>query len=352
MKEPHILFFLGHPAHYHMFKHTILELKKSLYHVTIMVKSKDILTDLLNESGINYINALPNGRKDGILGIVSSLMHKSRVLFDFCKKNRPVLMLGTSAEIAWVGKLLGIKSLVFNEDDYNIIKKFGRLVYPFASAIVSPDVTNNGKWNYKTIKYAGYQKLAYLHPNRFQPDETIVLKYFDNIEPYSIIRFAKLNAHHDVGAEGFTTETAREAIRILNQYGRVYITSEKSLDAEFEIYRLNINPLDIHHILYFAQIYVGDSQSMAVEAAMLGTPSVRFSSFAGKIRVLEELENKYQLTFGILPENKDELFNKIHQILILKNKEEIFEERKNKMLKDKIDVTQFFVETINSFTKS
>jgi predicted glycosyltransferase len=40
---------------------------------------------------------------------------------------------------------------------------------------------------------------------------------------------------------------------------------------------------------------------MAVEAAMLGTPSVRFSSFSGKIRVLEELEHTYKLTVGILP---------------------------------------------------
>ena len=40
---------------------------------------------------------------------------------------------------------------------------------------------------------------------------------------------------------------------------------------------------------------------MAVEAAMLGTPSLRFNDFAGKIGVLEELEHKYELTFAIPP---------------------------------------------------
>lgn len=346
MKRQHLLFFLGHPAHYHMFKHTIMTLRNMECQVTVMVKSKDILTDLLDSASIEYINTLPNGRGDSYFGIISSLIQKTKVLFNFCKKNKPDLMLGTSAEIAWVGKLLGIKSLVFNEDDYDIVKNFGRVVYPFASSIISPETTDNGKWNHKTIKYAGYQKLAYLHPNRFEPDKTVVRKYFNHNEPYSILRFAKLNAHHDVGAEGFTTETTRDVIKILNKYGKVYITSEKPLDNEFEIYRLKINPIDIHHILYYAQIYIGDSQSMAVEAAMLGTPSIRFSSFVGKISVLEELEYSYQLTFGILPSNMNELINKIEEILNQTNREEIFNERKNKMLKDKIDVTEFFIETI------
>jgi len=351
MKKPHILFFLGHPAHYHMFKNTISALNDLNYRVTIMVKSKDILTDLLDAAGITYINSLPKGRKDGLIGITSSLIKKTKVLYQFCRKNKPNLMLGTAAEIAWVGSLLRITSLVFNEDDYNVVKGFGRLVYPFANAIVSPESCNNGRWNRKTIQYAGYQKLAYLHPNRFQPLESVILKYFDVNVPYSILRFAKLNAYHDTGAEGFTTETARETIKILKQFGKVYISSEKPLEPEFETYRLNINPLDIHHILYYAQLYVGDSQSMAVEAAMLGTPSLRFSSFAGKIRVLEELENKYQLTFGILPSKKHELFSKINEILTQKESKEFFKARKDNMLKDKVDVTQFFIDTINQNLK-
>lgn len=35
-----------------------------------MIKTKDILEDLLRASGMDYINILPKGRKDGKWGIV------------------------------------------------------------------------------------------------------------------------------------------------------------------------------------------------------------------------------------------------------------------------------------------
>jgi predicted glycosyltransferase len=349
MNQKHCLFFFGHPAHFHMFKNTITELNQQGVKTTIMVKTKDVLTDLLDASGLQYINTMPKGRKDGIVGIIEGLLVKTSVLFRFVKQNKPDLMLGTSAEIAWVGKLLGIKSLVFNEDDYHVVKGFARVVYPFAHAIVSPAICDNGPWQRKTITYQGYQKLAYLHPRRFVPNVEMVKKYFDPSKPYSIMRFAKLTAHHDTFAEGFTTPIASETIKRLHKYGAVYITSERPLEPEFEPYRLNINPLDIHHVLAFAQLYLGDSQSMAVEAAILGTPSLRFSSFAGKINVLQELENNYQLTFGIHSSQPDDLYRKIDEVFAMDDRHNIFTARTNKMLNDKEDVTGFYLKTINNF---
>ena len=84
-------------------------------------------------------------------------------------------------------------------------------------------------------------------------------------------------------------------------------------------YRLKINPLDIHHVITFASLYIGDSQSMAVEAAMLGVPSIRFNDFAGKISVLEELEHKYGLTYGIKTDQPERLFEKINELLAMPN---------------------------------
>jgi hypothetical protein len=173
--------------------------------------------------------------------------------------------------------------------------------------------------------------------------------YFSSNRPYSILRFAKLNAHHDVGAQGFTTDVVRETIRIMKQYGDVYITSERELEPEFEQYRLQINPLHIHHVISFAQLYAGDSQSMAVEAAMLGTPSVRFSSFSGKIRVLEELEHTYKLTVGILPSETTKLFSTIDDLLSNPSTTNTFKERREIMLSQKIDVSSFFIELTNQF---
>jgi uncharacterized protein len=349
-KQRHILFFLGHPAHYHLFRPSIQALKQGNYRITIMIKSKDILADLLEADGVEYINALEKGRRDGVFGIGSSLIQKTRTLIRFCKKDRPDLMLGTSAEIAWVGRFMGIPNLNFNEDDVSVVATYARIVYPFATAIISPEACNNGRWASKTLTYKGYQKLAYLHPARFSPNRDVIEKYFHVSEPFSILRFAKLNAHHDTDAQGFTTEVAREAIRIMSRYGKVYITSERELEPEFEPFRLKINPLDIHHLMHFAQLYVGDSQSMAVEAAMLGTPSIRFSSFSGKIGVLEELEHKYKLTVGIKANQPQKLYEKLEEILSNNQAKEHAHAQRERMLNEKEDVTAFFIKLIAEFS--
>ena len=46
-------------------------------------------------------------------------------------------------------------------------------------------------------------------------------------------------------------------MQILEPHGNIYITSERKLEPEFESHRININPLDIHHVMAFARLYIG-----------------------------------------------------------------------------------------------
>ena len=102
----------------------------------------------------------------------------------------------------------------------------------------------------------------------------------------------------------------------------------------------------------FASFLVCDSQSMAVEASMLGLPSIRFNDFSGKIGVLEELEHKYGLTYGIKTDQPERLFEKIDELLAMPNLREEFQHRRQKMLDDKIDVTAFLVWFIENYPQS
>ncbi|MFH1004417.1 MAG: DUF354 domain-containing protein [Bacteroidota bacterium] len=346
------LFFIGHPAHFHLFRNVIDALINKKHKVFILIKKKDILESLLIESGYTYTNVLPDGRADGKIGIAIGIVKKDWELFKFCKKNKPDLMLGSTPEISHIGKLLNIPSIIFSEDDEAIIKNFATITYPFASHIISPKGCNNGKWNNKTIFYNGYHKLAYLHPNRFSPNKEIVKRYFPENKNYYLLRFVNLNAYHDDNAKGFTPDIAHKVISLLSETGDVYISSERKLEPKFEKYQLKINPLDIHHIMYYADIYLGDSQSMAVEAAMLGTPSVRFSNFIDKISVLKDIENNYQLTYGIKPNNQNGLFEKLKELIHLHDLKNIFQIRRMKMLEEKIDVTAFFLWLIEMYPES
>jgi predicted glycosyltransferase len=171
---------------------------------------------------------------------------------------------------------------------------------------VAPDCCGVGKWSNKKLSYAGYHELAYLHPAHFTPEFSQVAELAAS-GPYFILRFASLTAHHDEGKSGITADIARRLVGLLSARGRVYITSERPLEPEFEPYRIRIAPSKMHHALAFASLYIGDSQTMAAEAAVLGTPCIRFNDFVGKIGYLRDLEER-GLSVGIPSGAPDLLF--------------------------------------------
>ena len=247
-----------------------------------------------------------------------------------------------------------------------------------------------------------YHELAYLHPNHFTPDPKIVEAYgIDTSKPYFVMRFASLNAHHDSGIKGINTEIAQRLIDILEGSGldhfesdpsqlvpfssnslttnstsgnkpRIYITSERPLEPQFEQYRIKINPLDMHHVMAFASLYIGDSQTMAAEAGVLGVPFVRFNDFVGRIGYLRELEDVYELGCGIhatplasdspirradgseQPSGVEELYKRVEALVAMPSDERraAFQSRREKMLSDKIDCAKFLTWFIENYPHS
>jgi len=347
-----VLFYLGHPAHYHLFKNVINNLTKDGHKIFILIKKKDILEDLLKHAGLKYQNILPKGRKDTRAAIAYGLAIRDLRLLRFSIKNCPNIMIGTSTEICHVGSLIGIPSINVNEDDFDVVPLYSKLTYPWASSILTPIVCKTGKWEYKSIKYEGYHELAYLHPNHFTPDKKIVEKYFNCDEPFFVLRFAKLTAHHDEGIKGINSRLAVKIVEALTPFGKVYITSERILEPQLERYRIAINPLDIHHVLSFAKLFIGDSQTMAAESGVLGTPFIRFNDFVGRIGYLDELENKYKLGVGISTSEPEKIFTAIDSFLNNNNLFEEWQEKRRKMLSDKIDVAKFITWFIENYPKS
>jgi len=107
-----------------------------------------------------------------------------KLLF-FALGKKPDLMAGTSYAISHVGKVLSIPSINVNEDDWDVVPFYARLSYPWASVIISPRVCRTGKWQNKKIEYDGYHELAYLHPNYFSPDKTVVRNILIRMNPFS-----------------------------------------------------------------------------------------------------------------------------------------------------------------------
>ena len=144
----------------------------------------------------------------------------------------------------------------------------------------------------------------------------------------------------------------RGIVSELKRYGRVFITAEGDLPAELMQYRIVVPPDRIHHALYYSSMFIGDSQSMTMEAAHLGVPSIRCNTFVGRISVLEELERTYGLTFGFLPEQEAELYAKMVELLGRENLREEWQERRSEMLKDKVDLTQWMLDLLDQYPES
>ncbi|MCP2848901.1 hypothetical protein, partial [Salmonella enterica] len=63
------LIFLGHPAHFHLFRYMIAALEAGGSEVKVLIRNKDILETLCERSGMRYTNVLPESRGKGMLSL-------------------------------------------------------------------------------------------------------------------------------------------------------------------------------------------------------------------------------------------------------------------------------------------
>jgi predicted glycosyltransferase len=193
------------------------------------------------------------------------------------------------------------------------------------------------------LLHNSYHELAYLHPDFFTPDEAVIKKYGFSPYTYIIIRNSALKAHHDIGAKGLSGEVWDRVNKVIKDYPQ--ITSHEGAKSQ------KIEPWDMHHVLAFSKMIISDSLSMSVEAAVLGVPAIRYNSFVGRVSVLNELENKYDLTYGFNASDSESataMIYKIEELLAMAHLPEIWQEKRQKMLSEKINFTTWMIDLFNN----
>jgi uncharacterized protein len=348
-----ILVALNHPAHYYVFKYTVIKLKQLGFSVIYVIKEKDILEKLLISEQVEFVKINKKRKRNAnAFSVISNgiidLVKQDFNLFRLVRKWKPKLMIGTDMAITHVGTLLGIPSLVFSEDDYEINKLFCKSAYPFATRIIAPDICSVGKYENKKIGYNGFQKMAYLSPKYFQPDKRQIEELVPKNEHYFVIRLVSLTSVHDIEGKhkGLNVKVIDNLIEELKPKGKIFINSEGKLNPKYEEFRLNIEPNKMHHLLAFASLFIGDSQTMCAEAGLLGTPFIRFNDFVGKIGYLNEIENKYKLGFGIKTDNPEMVLEKTREILSDQGIKNVWNERRVVIFEEKVDVAQWYTDLI------
>ena len=101
----------------------------------------------------------------------------------------------------------------------------------------------------------------------------------------------------------------------------------------------------------YSSMFLGDSQTMTSEAAVLGVPALKCNTFAGRLSVPNMLEQKYSLCYAYQPTQFDEMYHHIGQLLArdLKELKNEWQAKRQRMLNDMIDPTEFFVNYIEQY---
>ena len=345
-----ILIDIGHPAHVHLLKSTAKELSMRGHNVYYSVRDIPVAKHLMETYGMTpYVDL--GGKKDSLVGKAQTVLHQDWELFKFVKNNRIDFGLSSGIVLPHVSQFTSMSAFKFDDDDDSaepLVVKFG---HPFAAATFTPDsITRKTP---KAIYYAGTHELAYLHPNRFSPDPAVLSKAgIAEGERFFIMRFVAFKGHHDINQGGLSLEQKQKLIDLLKQYGRVIITSERPIEPEFEQYRLPVHPEEIHSLMAYASMFLGDSQTMTSEAAILGVPALKCNTFAGRLSVPNELEQKYGLCYAYHPDDFDKFYDHVKRLLEDEHTKEEWAEKRKKFLAEKIDVTAFFTWFIENYPES
>lgn len=343
-----VLFDINHPAQVHLFKHAIWELQQRGHETLVTSRKKEMTTELLDAYDIEH-RPLTEAR-DGAVGVAAELgVREFKLLWRARRFDPDVVVSRLVPAAVHTATALGARNVVLK--DTILPSRLMRGVYhgltlPFVDEICTPpgfDLPVDSDRHH----VFGFQELAYLHPERFEPDPSNLKRHdISPDEPFYVLRFAGWNAYHDVGKVGLSREAKRDLVSFLSDRGDVYITSEEPLPPAFEDYRITVPPEHVHDLLYFADLYVGDSQTMPTESALLGTPAIQVNSLVGEhdMHNFVALEEEY----GLLSSYADgaAAVEKAKAIVANLGVDDRWEQRRQRLVDQERDVTGYLLDLI------
>ncbi|MDO9000956.1 MAG: DUF354 domain-containing protein [Bacteroidota bacterium] len=340
-----ILIDIGHPAHVHYFKNMIVLMQEKGHSFLVVARDKEITHQLLNAYKIPYVS-----RGKGGAGLIGKLFYAIKADFFVFKKAikfKPDILLSFgSPYAAHVSQLIFKPHISVTDTEH---AKLGIMAFaPFTETILTPDVFQKD-FGKKQVRFKSYIEFTYLHDSYFKPDLNIKEELgIEANKKFVLFRYISWGASHDIGQSGISDEVKKELIALFENKGyTILISSEGKLNAFFQPYQIKIAPEKIHNVLHAADFFIGESGTMATEAALLGTPSVFVNSLnAG---VFED-EVKHQVLYSF--RNTHGLTEKIVELLKEANLKSKLAAHKNKLHRNKINTTAFLVWFLENYPNS
>jgi predicted glycosyltransferase len=327
-----------HPAHVHFFRNFIGEMEARGHEVLVTARDKEIALALLSAYDLPH-RVLSRQARGPALAV--ELAVRTARFWALARRFRPDYLLGIMGPtIALAGKLLSSRTVIFY--DTEMARATNWFAYPLADLVCTPECYQ-GDIGGKQLRYPGYHELAYLHPRRFTPRREVLARHgLDDGRPIHLVRFVSWQASHDVGERGWSAAGKLRLVARLAERGHVLVTSEAPLPPELLPYRYRLPVEDVHHVLAFADLLVGESATMASEAAVLGTHAL-FVSRTGR-GYTDEQERRYGLVHNFTHAQEEAALARVDELLALPDVKADAARRRERLLAEKIDVTGWMVE--------
>jgi len=332
-----VLVDIGHPAHVHLFKHVIWKIEALGGRTCITTRQKDVTTELLDAYGFEYHLV---GHYHRLIDKILSLIKTNYKLLGIARQFNPHVFVTVgsvhAAQVAWIMDRI---YLTFVDTEGSMME--GYLTRPFATRIYTPMAFRKSLGR-KQVYYDGYHEMTYLLPEYFTPNPSVLSNYgLSPDDTFFIVRMVAWTATHDWQQYGISNLDS--IVKHLENYGKVFISAESGLEPHLDRLRVTISPEDMHTMLAYARLYVGEGATMASESASLGTPAIYLNTQAlGYI----DAEMKAGLVYHIDPTtcSEDRILKRIDQILA--RPPTYYREKSKKFLKGKVDVADFIVKEI------
>jgi predicted glycosyltransferase len=334
---------IQHPGHVHFFRHAIRELEDAGHEVHVFCKDLEVVCDLLEEYGLAY-EALAGDRGSLLNLAVTQLTYEARLLRRARAIDPDVMTAIGGTAVAHVAPLVGARSVVFTDTEH---APGNRVTFPFADEVWTPECYH-GDVPDEHHTYPGYHELAYLHPDRFEPDPAVVAAAgLDPDDRFVVLRLTAWDASHDVGQGGF--EDMADAVERLEATGaEVLVTSEVDLPPDLEDRRASVAPHRMHHLLAAADLFVGEGATMAVESAVLGTPAVYVNTL--RMGYTDEVEARYGLLYNCQGSFRHQRALSTAERILAGEEGGDWADRREALLADTVDTTEVVLAALRDET--
>jgi predicted glycosyltransferase len=343
------LIFTNTPAHVHVYKNVVGELEDRGHTVRILARDYTCTKPLLEFYDLPFAIY---GRKGATS--YSNSKFARELAWQFVKipaeaKNYdPDVVFGCGAFAALAGTVTNSRTILVRDSAPGSL--LPKVASKFADAVLTPEVydLDLGSNHYT---FDGHKECAYLHPENFEADPSVRERLgVGPDEDYVLLRFNSFDAMHDAGAAGFTPAQRRELIERLAEHAKVFVSDEGNTmrfdDIPAEPYE--VHPAYIHDALAEASLLVADTGTMVTEAALVGTPAVRYDVFPDEeFGEFAELARR-----GLIDETTefDEVLDRSHEVLSDESADEDWEQKRLAYFDGRVNLADLIVDVATNPT--